>query len=312
MTLDPQAQGLIDQLKAQGVPDFPDMGLDQSRQFINAFIEMEGPAQEVAEVRDLQIPGPAAAIPARLYRSRTDGAQPVIVYYHGGGFALGDIAVADKPCRQLANAGDCAVVSIDYRLAPEHPAPAAAEDCYAATAWVHEHAAELGVDPARIAVAGDSAGGNLAAVVPLMARDRGGPPIALQILIYPVTDFVNDHPSRAENGEGYLLTQASMEWFRDLYAAPDPADPYVSPLHAEDLGGLPPAVVVTAGYDPLRDEGNAYARRLEEAGVEVLHLENPSMIHGFMWLGGVIEHTAGVYTAIGDRARAAFGAATAT
>jgi acetyl esterase len=312
MTMDPQAQGLIDQLKAQGVPDFPEMGVDQARQFINAFIEMEGPAQDVAEVRDLEIPGPAGTIPARLYRSRPDGAQPVIVYYHGGGFVLGDIAVADKPCRQLANAGDCAVVSIDYRLAPEHPAPAGAEDCYAATAWVSEHAADLGVDPSRLAVAGDSAGGNLAAVVPLMARDRGGPPIALQILIYPVTDLVNDAPSRAENGEGYLLTQASMEWFKELYGAQDPADPYVSPLHAGDLSGLPPAVVVTAGYDPLRDEGNAYAGRLREAGLDVLHLENPTMIHGFMWLGGVIAHTAGVYDAIGERARAAFAAAPAT
>ncbi|HEX4107359.1 MAG TPA: alpha/beta hydrolase [Solirubrobacteraceae bacterium] len=308
MTLDPQVQGLLEQFQAMGLKDFCDMSVEEARQTLALFIQLEGDAEDVAEVKDLEVPGPGGDIPVRAYRVSGE-ARPIIVYYHGGGFVLGDIEVADKPCRQLANASDCHVVSVDYRLAPEAKAPAGAEDCYAATAWVAEHASELGGD-GRLAVSGDSAGGNLAAVVPLMARERGGPDIALQILLYPIVDAVNESSSRSENGEGYLLTQASMRWFEDHYlngADVDASDLRVSPLHG-DLSGLPPAIVVTAGYDPLRDEGNAYAAKLKEAGVPTVHLQNPGMIHGFMWLGGAIGHTAGVYEEVGQHARETLGA----
>ncbi|GAA5161659.1 alpha/beta hydrolase [Pseudonocardia eucalypti] len=300
MTLDPQAKGLLDQLREQGVPDFADMGVDQARGFMAAFLDLEGPSRPVAEVRDLDIPGPDGnRIPARVYRPSAEP-RPVLMYFHGGGWVLGGLEVADKPCRQLALATDCAVVSVDYRLAPEHKAPAAAEDCYAATAWAAEHPTEVGGN-GRLGVAGDSAGGNLAAVVSLMARDRGGPALSVQVPIYPITDVRCGHPSRTENGEGYLLTKRSMEWFEEQYLATgwDADNPYVAPLRAKDLSGLPAAAVITAGYCPLRDEGQAYAARLCEAGVPVLHLPNPSMIHGFMWMSGVIDHAAGVYQRLG-------------
>ncbi|HEY1969041.1 MAG TPA: alpha/beta hydrolase, partial [Pseudonocardia sp.] len=258
MTLDAQAQGLLDQLSAQGVPDFADMTVDSARGFMSAFLDLEGPAQPVESVRDALVPGADGnEIPVRIYRPHASGVRPVIVYFHGGGWVLGDIEVADKPCRQLANTTGSVVVSVEYRLAPEHKAPAAAQDCYSATAWVAEHAAELGGDPARLAVAGDSAGGNLAAVVALMARDRGTPSLALQLLIYPITDVARE---RVANGVGYLLTRRAMDWFEGHYlAGPDDVDnPYVAPLRMENLAGLPPAAVVTAGYCPLRAEGEAY------------------------------------------------------
>jgi acetyl esterase len=310
MTLDPQVQGLLQQFASMGMKDFSEMTVPEARETLQLFIQLEGDAVEMADVSDRTVAGPGGDIPVRVYRPAGEGQRPIIVYYHGGGFALGTIEVADKPCRQLARDTGCVVVSVDYRLAPEHKAPAAGDDCYAATAWVAEHAAELGGD-GRLAVAGDSAGGNLAAVVPLLARDRGGPEIGLQILIYPVTDLVEEHPSRVENGEGYLLTRASMAWFEDHYlsgSSTTASDPAVSPLRAADHSGLPPAIVITAGYDPLRDEGAAYAQRLKDAGVPVVTIENPTMIHGFMWLGGAIEHTAGVFTQIGEHVRETFGA----
>lgn len=305
MTIDPQVQGLLDNLKAQGVPDFADMGVEATRGFIGAFIDFEGPAQDVAQVRDVVAPGKEGQIPLRIYRPSEETNLPVILYFHGGGYVGGTVEIADKPCRQLANVTGAVVVSVEYRLAPEHKAPAAAEDCYAATAWVAENGADLGVDPARLAVCGDSAGGGLAAAVPLMARDRGGPAIAMQILIYPLTDLAGDYPSRVSNGEGYLLSGRALGWFGDHYMA-GPADidnPYLAPIRAADHSGLPRAVVITAGYDPLRDEGDAYAAKLAEAGVDVLHLPNPSMIHGFMWLGGLLDHTAVVFEQLGEHVR---------
>lgn len=307
MTLDPQAQGLLDQLQSQGVPDFPDLGVAGARDFVAAFIDLEGPSQDVVDVRELTAPGPDGnAIPLRVYRPSADDDRPVLVYIHGGYFVIGGLDVADKPCRQLANVTGCVVVSVDYRLAPEHKAPAAAEDCYAATVWVAANGARIGGATGALGVSGDSAGGGLAASVALMARDRGGPPLALQILMYPVTDLsTKDYPSRIENAEGYLLTRRAMEWFIGL-TLDKPGDcenPYISPVRAEDLSGLPRAVVITAGHDPLRDEGAALANRLEQAGNEVLHLENPSMIHGFLWMSGVLDHANRVYDQIGAYTR---------
>lgn len=239
------------------------------------------PPEPVAEVRDLVIDA-LPPIPARLYRPRP-GTLPLLVYFHGGGWVVGSVASSDPFCRALANASGCAVLSLEYRLAPEDPYPAAAEDAYAATRWSADHAAEHGMDPARIAVGGSSAGGNLAAVAALMARERGAPRIAFQLLHVPVTDHDFDTPSYRANAIGYGLTRSGMRWFWDQYA-PDPkvrGEPYASPLRAKDLSHLPPAHVVTAECDPLRDEGKAYASRLLAAGVPTTYVEYPGMVHGF-------------------------------
>ncbi|NRQ34352.1 alpha/beta hydrolase [Nonomuraea sp. NN258] len=239
----------------------------------------------------------AGNVPVRVY-SPPEGAQggagdgggrPVVVYFHGGGFTICSLDTHDAVCRDICAGAEAVVVSVDYRLAPEHPYPAAVEDACAATRWAHEHAAELGGDPGRLVVAGDSAGGNLATVVCLKARDeRAGPPISLQVLIYPVTDADQDTPSYRENGTGYFLTAAHMRWFWDCYQ-PDPArraEPYSSPVHA-DLSGLPPALVLTAEHDPLRDEGEAYARLLGFAGVPAHGVRYDGMFHGFYGFYGM-------------------------
>lgn len=243
------------------------------------------PADIVADVTSLSIPGPDGAIPARLYRpAAQDGDSALLVFYHGGGFVIGDLDTHDDLCRLICRDGGITVLSVDYRLAPEHKAPAAADDAYAAFRWAVEHAAELGVDADRIAVDGDSAGGNLAAVVSQRARNQGAPLPALQVLIYPVVDVCSETRSKTLFADGYFLTARHMSWFMDLYlegAAVDRSDPDVSPLLADDLSGLPPALVLTGGFDPLRDEGNRYAEALRVAGVPVDLREERSLIHAF-------------------------------
>lgn len=302
MTIDPQVAGLLDQLKSQGVPDFSEMTVEDARGFVGAFIDLEGESQPVTEVRDVTINGPGGDLALRVYRPFAETDRPVIAYFHGGGYVTASLDIADKPARQLANATGCVVVSVDYRLAPEAKAPAAAEDCYAATAWIAQNADAIGGDVSRLVVSGDSAGGGIAAAVAQMARDRGAPALALQLLLYPITDHNGDWPSFTENGEGYLLSHRALSWFSAHYLvdAAQADDPYVSPVRASDLSGLPPAIVVTAGYDPLRDMGDAYAERLAAAGVPVVHLPNPSMIHGFLWMAGVCDHAATVYAEIGN------------
>jgi acetyl esterase len=220
----------------------------------------------------------------RIYTPDAPSPRPVVAFFHGGGFVICSVETHDGLARRLVNALGAVVVSVEYRLAPEARCPAAAEDCYAATQWVHEHAAELGADPARLMVAGDSAGGNLAAVVSLMAREQGGPPITSQVLVYPVIDAACDAPSYAENGEGYFLEATGMRWFWDHYLGPDGDGEHqnASPIRARDLSGLPPAVVITAEFDPLRDEGEAYAKALQAAGVPVVARRYDGMIHGFV------------------------------
>jgi acetyl esterase len=233
----------------------------------------------------------------------------VLVYFHGGGWVVGTLDTHDTCCRALAVGAGCAVVSVDYRLAPEHKFPAAAEDAYAATCWVAEKGESLGVDPARIAVGGDSAGGNLATVVCLMARDRRGPELCHQLLVYPVTNYSFDTPSYRENADGYYLTHEKMVYFWNQYL-PDEAsgrNPYASPLQAPDLGDLPPALIITAGYDPLRDEGEAYANRLRSAGVTVRLSCYESMIHGFLIMGARIDQTRAVREEAARALRVAFG-----
>lgn len=238
----------------------------------------------LARVEDRVVPGPAGPIPARLYVPSDDGKRrPLVVYFHGGGWVIGDLDSHDTACRHLAHEADAGVLAIDYRLAPEHRFPAAVDDALAAFRWAVANAEALGFDPARVAVAGDSAGGNLAAVVAQITTRDGGPKPAAQFLAYPVTDVSTKHPSYALFADGFLLTERDMDWFRAHYL-PDHAtarDPRVSPLLAPDLSGLPPAVVLTCGFDVLRDEGEAYARRLEQAGVPVTLRRSAGLIHGF-------------------------------
>ncbi|HKB51908.1 MAG TPA: alpha/beta hydrolase [Solirubrobacterales bacterium] len=244
-----------------------------------------GPKRSLPAVGDLAIPAPAGTIPARYYEPPGVGLEnrPLIVYFHGGGWTIGDLDTCDSICRFLAANTPAAVLSVAYRLAPEHPFPAAVEDALAAYRWAAADNSQLGVDPARIAVAGDSAGGNLAAAVSLLARDDGGPSPAMQALIYPVTDAVGGQQSRDEFAEGFLLTRADMDWFERHYlpTTVDRADPRVSMLRAGDVSGLPSAYIATAGFDPLRDEGEAYAMRMQEAGVPVALRRHPGLTHGF-------------------------------
>jgi len=252
------------------------------------------PAPDVAEARLMLASGPAGPIVMRAYRpagSTKDEVLPALVYFHGGGYVIGDVDTHDVLCRQLANGARCAVFSVDYRLAPEAPFPAALEDCVAATRDVARRAKELGIDPDRIAVGGDSAGGNLAAVVSIVARDEGSPKLCFQLLIYPGIDMRAVHPSHERNGEGYLLTKHTIRYFMDHYLprVEDRADWRASPIFAKSLADLPPAYLLTAGFDPLLDEGREYAERLAKAGNEISYRDYPDMIHGFILFGGVLD-----------------------
>jgi len=292
MSLDANVKAMLDQMKAMALPKMWELGPQAAR----AAMRMRFPG--IAEtptgpITNRTIPGPAHPIAVRVYTplSATGSVLPGLVFFHGGGFVLGDLDTHDDLCRCLANESGCRVVSVDYRLAPEHPFPAAVDDCFAATQYVAAHAAEFGIDATRLAVGGDSAGGNLAAVVAQLAKSQG-PKIAYQLLIYPVTQLGApvDTPSMRENGKGYFLEKEGMDWFTRLYA-PDHnhrTDPRLSPLLCKDLGGQPPAYVITAGFDPLRDEGKDYADALDKAGVSVTYVNYPGMVHGFFSMRALI------------------------
>jgi acetyl esterase len=290
MPLDPQVGALLEQMAALGARPFNEMTPEEARAQMLAN-RGQLPELPVANVEDRAVPGPGGEIPIRIYTPAAGGPLSVVVYFHGGGWVIGNIESHDATCRALANESGCIVVSVDYRLAPEHKFPAAAEDCYAATVWAAKHAAEFGGDASRLAVAGDSAGGNLAAVVALMARDRGGPRIAFQLLVYPVTDYSFDRPSYSENAEGYLLSRDAMRWFWNHYLSDESEGlhPHASPLRAESLAGLPAALVLTAEFDPLRDEGEEYAALLRAAGVAAESVRYDGLIHGFFSFFQVID-----------------------
>lgn len=282
--LHPQVQIALRLAELSGGSDLLPVSEARARRRRDARV-FAGKRIELARVEELELPGPAGPLTARLYvPESTAGPQPLLVYFHGGGHVLGDLDTHDQPCRFLAREIPAAVLSVDYRLAPEHPFPAAVEDARAAFSWAAENAGALRADPDRVAIAGDSAGANLAAVVCLLAADEGGPRPVFQALIYPVIDFSSRRRSYGLFGSGFFLTDEEMGWFTGHYLSSpaDREDPRASPILAEDLSGLAPALVVTAGFDPLRDEGEAYAERLREAGVPVTLRRESDLVHGFI------------------------------
>jgi len=295
MPLHPQCKALLDQMAAAGGRPMEEMTPAEIRADraakAEAMAEMAGPKQEVARVEDRAIPGPADPIPVRVYWPGTGSDLPGLVYFHGGGFVIGNLDSVDRTLRALCNASGCVIVSVDYRLAPEHKFPAAVNDAFAAVKYVAEHAAEFAIDPARIAVGGDSAGANLATVACMIAHERGGPAVAFQLLVYPIVDYLDDRGSVQEFGEGHFLTRSMIRYFWNHYLArpDDGLHPHASPMQASSLEGMPPALIMTAECDPLRDQGEAYAERLSDAGASVALMRYEGAIHVFFNLAGVID-----------------------
>lgn len=290
MTLDPQTRLVLEQMAAAGAPPMETLTLEQARA---AMVLPQGELEPVGKIEDRTFPGPESDIPVRVYYPKEIQTNyPALVYYHGGGWVVGNIDSHDNVCRALTNLANCVTISVDYRLAPEHKFPAAVVDSFAAVQYIYEHAEDFQVDRSRISVGGDSAGGNLAAVVSNLAKERGNPPICFQLLFYPSTNLGgNPTASMRENAEGYFLTKGAMEWFRDCYlnGEEDKLNPLLSPILNEDFKGLPPALVITAEYDPLRDEGEDYAKKLAEAGVAVETVRYNGAIHGFVSMAAVID-----------------------
>ncbi len=311
--VDPGFSPLLALLAAPDAVPLSSLDPPSARELFRNLRGAEGDPAPVRSITDRTVPGPDGEVPVRVAVPDVDRPTGVLVWFHGGGWVIGDLDTAEHTTRSLADAASCVVVSVDYRLAPEHPAPAGLEDCWAAATWVAAHRGELGVPAGSIAVGGDSAGGNLAALVALRAGREGGPDLALQLLVYPATDLTMARPSVAENAEGYFLTADGMRWFTDhnLSGGLDPRDPSVSPLFAphEDLARVAPALVHVAGYDPLRDEGRAYGEALAAAGAAVEVVEYPTMIHGFYAMGVMTPVANEALTHAGSTLREAFGGA---
>ena len=296
VTLDSDAAAVFKAFQEAGRPPYETVSPAEAREFYAQARFVSNPEPpELEKVQPIAIPSPAGPIPARIYTPKNlrkaDGLAPCLVFFHGGGWVIGDLDSHDVVCRKLADEGELIVMSVDYRLAPEHKFPAAVDDAIAATRWIAEHAKQHSIDPSRLMVGGDSAGGNLAAVVAIAARDGNGPDIAGQVLIYPAIDFAMTHPSHREPETSILLTHSVILWFRDHYlnGVADVHDWRASPARAKTLIGLPPAYVLTAGADPLRDEGEEYARRLTEAGVPVTYRHFPGQFHGFFTMGKLLQ-----------------------
>ncbi|WP_121741260.1 alpha/beta hydrolase [Natronorubrum halophilum] len=297
----PDVKVFLERYNSLDAPSFDEVSAREARQLFDDLGLGGEPTIDLESVTDRRIDGPDGDLPVRIYEPGTAGEdRPLVLYFHGGGWVIGGVDTHDGTCRKLAAESGYPVVSVDYRLAPEHPFPAGLEDCYAALEWAADAASELAADPDRIVLAGDSAGGNLAAATALLARDRGGPAVAYQLLIYPVTGTANETESYRENDEGYFLTADEMAWFREHYFGReiDEGNVYAMPRLANDLAALPPATIMTAGFDPLRDDGAAYADRLEAAGVPVTYRNYDDMIHGFF---GMISEPVDL-----DRAHAAY------
>ena len=292
----PQAQTIIDMINAGAASStsLDEQPVESARAGSVGWWSLNGPGPEISEVRDVAIPSltGSAPIPARVYRPTENAAAPVVVFFHGGGMVIGSMDAYDGVCRLIADASGAVVVNVDYRLAPEHRFPAQVDDAWSATCWVAENTNEFGADPARVIVAGDSAGGNLAALMALRARDNGGPSVALQMLLYPVVDWAGTFPSIEENGTGNFLTKSTMEWFRQNYLGDDHelwTDPGISPWYTRDLSGVCPAWIMTTSHDPLRDEGEAYAARLRDAGVPTTAIRVDGVFHAFFGQTNLLE-----------------------
>lgn len=306
--LDQKVQEMRDERRLSGARPLYEMSLAEAREADLAAIKAgRGDPTPVAEVTPLTVPGPDGDLDARLYRPDGDGPFPVLLYYFGGGWTLGNLETCDEVCRRLCTGAGCLVMSVAYRLAPEHPFPAAPHDCHAAARWAAAHVDGHGGDPSRLAVGGDSAGGNLAAAVTLLARDRG-PSLTCQVLVYPNVDHGADTASMQENTDPHLFNRRSVEWYWGHYLRQpeDGADPLASPLRAADLGGLPPALVITAEYDPLRDEAEQYADRLATCGVPVQQARYEGMAHGFFTMTGTLHAARQATDQVVDYLRAAF------
>ncbi len=309
IALDPTVQLSLDLFTLTGRPTMDQLGPEAARREFAKLVPIADLApRPILDVQNRQIPGPAGAMPIRIYRD-TPGTRPALVYVHGGGYVVGDLDTHDPPLRELAHQSGCVVVAVQYRLAPEHPFPAALDDAMAALGWVQTHAAELGVDPARIAMGGDSAGGNLTAATCHELRRTGGPLPAAQVLIYPATDMLNRAPSRDTFAKGFFLDRALIDMFTTAYV-PSPellADPRVSPLLSKDFSGQPPAILLTAGFDPLQDEGLAYGRALADAGTPVEFVHFPTQIHGVFGMAGAVADGMRAITACADFLRRTLG-----
>jgi acetyl esterase len=287
--MDPMLQMMTDNARSTGGGrGLRDGTVEEARAGYDAMVAAGGESPELASVEDRSIPGPAGEIPIRIYTPLGDGPFPVVVFFHGGGFTIGSLTSHDPVARRICGEAEAIVVAVDYRLAPEHRFPAAVEDAFAALQWVGANAASFGGDPGRLAVCGDSAGGNLSAVTALMARDAGGPPLRFQALVYPTTDGRADYPSVRENGDSIFLSADSMAWFYEHYQA-DKLDWRASPILAEDLSDLPPALIITAEYDTLRDEGEAYGEALKAAGNDVTIHRYDGMTHVFFQFHGILD-----------------------
>ena len=309
--LDPEVAVVLDKMNALGNPPYEELPIAGARALaMTAFDDYVGPAPEVDRIVNRFVPGPTADLPVRIYWPKGVDPLGVLVYLHGSGWAIHNIDVTDVPVRALANATGCVVVAVNYQKAPEHKFPVPFDDAYAAVAWTASHLAELAKATSPLGVIGDSAGGNLAAAVCLRARDGEGPLIALQVLIYPATDYGWDTASAHENAVGYLLERSAVRWFWGQYLASESeaANPFVSPLRATSLAGLPPAFVVTAEFDPLRDEGELFAERLRQAGVPVKLHRYEGMTHAFFWMLGAVGQSRALMAEIGAEVRSAFGA----
>jgi acetyl esterase len=313
MPLDKTLEHIVAQARAAGAPDLADLPPDAARELYRQILAAAdvSPADVIAT--DQEIDGPGGKLRVRIYRPRRESAQGVVVYYHGGGFVLGDLDGYDNVCRRLCDDSGAAVVSVDYRLAPEHPFPAAIEDAWAALQWVASQVGTIASSEARVAVAGDSAGALLAAVMCILSRDRSGPAIAFQALVYPpaAAGARGDFPSRALHASGPTLTARAIDYFnRHYFGDEPPSDPRAAPLFAEDLSGLPPALVQIAAYDPLRDEALAYGQRLLEAGNDVMVVEYHGLAHGFISMGGAVRAARLAQQQLADALRGALGQAT--
>jgi acetyl esterase len=307
VTLDPDAAAVFKAFQEAGRPPYETVSPAEARElYLQARVVSNPEPPQLKSVHPLAIPAPHGPIPARVYTPlklrEANGLAPGLVFFHGGGWVIGNLDSHDVVCRKLADEGQLIVISVDYRLAPEHKFPAAVDDAIAAAKWIADNAKQLGIDASRLSVGGDSAGGNLAAVVAISARDGNGPAIAGQVLIYPATDFALTHPSHSEPETDLLLTHSVIRWFRDNYlnGAADVDDWRASPARAETLIGLPPAYVLTAGADALRDEGDEYAKRLKEAGVPVTYRIFPGQFHGFFTMGKLLQQANVAAREIGD------------